>query len=193
MQNKRLLSVFIKKTVIKRNSKKSQVFFVSSTTICNQNVKLILRLKKRTFFPCNFESTCKKICRYQKNATLPVAMHGNCIISFFDKMFFFYIYEDTPKSMPKQKKSLKKRWHHLNKVYEIGMTRVLYRLSWGGFSCLKDRMLEKLQPIKIAKRFYWLNAFLKKIEVDVNRKCIKSVENNQKYYKLRFTTAILFR
>ena len=35
-------------------------------------------------------------------------------------------------------------------------------LSWGGFSCLKDRMLEKFQPIKIAKRFYWLNAFLTK-------------------------------
>ena len=33
----------------------------------------------------------------------------------------------------------------------------------GGFSCLKDRMLEKFQPIKIATRFYWLNAFLKKL------------------------------
>ena len=32
----------------------------------------------------------------------------------------------------------------------------------GGFSCLKDRMLENFQPIKIAKRFYWLNAFLTK-------------------------------
>ena len=32
----------------------------------------------------------------------------------------------------------------------------------GGFSCLKDRMLEKFQPIKIAKRFHWLNAFLTK-------------------------------
>ena len=32
----------------------------------------------------------------------------------------------------------------------------------GGFSCLKDRMLEKFQPIKIAKRYYWLNAFLTK-------------------------------
>ena len=31
-----------------------------------------------------------------------------------------------------------------------------------GFSCLKDRMLENFQPIKIAKRFYWLNAFLTK-------------------------------
>ena len=33
---------------------------------------------------------------------------------------------------------------------------------WGGFSCLKDGMLEKFQPIKIAERFYWLNAFLTK-------------------------------
>ena len=36
------------------------------------------------------------------------------------------------------------------------------RLKRGGFSCLKDRMLEKFQPIKIAMRFYWLNAFLTK-------------------------------
>ena len=27
---------------------------------------------------------------------------------------------------------------------------------------MKDRMLEKLQPIKIAKRFFWLNAFIRK-------------------------------
>ena len=27
---------------------------------------------------------------------------------------------------------------------------------------MKDRMLEKFQPIKIAKLFYWLNAFLTK-------------------------------
>ena len=38
----------------------------------------------------------------------------------------------------------------------------IYSLQWGGFACLKDRMLEKFQPIKIAKRFYWLNAFLTK-------------------------------
>ena len=33
---------------------------------------------------------------------------------------------------------------------------------WGGLSYLKDRMLEKFEPIKIAKRLYWLNAFLTK-------------------------------
>ena len=33
---------------------------------------------------------------------------------------------------------------------------------WGGFSSLKDQMLEKFQPIKIPERFYWLNAFLTK-------------------------------
>ena len=32
-----------------------------------------------------------------------------------------------------------------------------------GFSYWRDRMLEKFQPIKIAKRSYWLNAFLIKL------------------------------
>ena len=32
----------------------------------------------------------------------------------------------------------------------------------GGFSSLKDRLLERSHLIKIARRFYWLNAFLTK-------------------------------
>ena len=53
----------------------------------------------------------------------------------------------------------------------------------GRFSCLKTRMLEKFQPIKIAKRFYWLNAFLTKsksvlAENVLNQwKIIKNIKN----------------
>ena len=52
-----------------------------------------------------------------------------------------------------------------------------------GFSCSKDQMLEKSQPIKIAKRSYWLNAFLTKSKsiltenVLSQRKIIKNFTN----------------
>ena len=85
--------------------------------------------------------------------------------------------------------------HYLSASFQDSVFDILLVVQKGeGFSCLKDRMLEKFQPIQIAKRFYWLNAFLShKIEVNINRKSFKSVENNQKYYKLWVTTAKLFR
>ena len=47
-----------------------------------------------------------------------------------------------------------------------GVSQVFKKLDYSplreGLSCLMDRMLEKSQPIKIAKRFYWQNAFLTK-------------------------------
>ena len=45
---------------------------------------------------------------------------------------------------------------------------------------MKDRMLEKLQPIKIAKRSYWLNAFLTKSKSILTENVInqwKKIEN----------------
>ena len=54
---------------------------------------------------------------------------------------------------------------------------------WGGFSCLKDRTLEKFQPIKIAERFYWLNTLLTKSKSKLTEnvlnqwKIIKNITN----------------
>ena len=56
-----------------------------------------------------------------------------------------------------------------------------------------DRTLEKFHPLKIARRSYWLNAFLTKSKsiltgsVSNQWKIIKNVT------KLRVTTAIIFR
>ena len=56
--------------------------------------------------------------------------------------------------------------------------------TWrGGFSCLKDRMLDKFQTIKIAKRFFWLNTFLPKSKSKLTEnvlnhwKIIKTITN----------------
>ena len=59
------------------------------------------------------------------------------------------------------------RWSVDNQHWTISayqhLKKLLLRSDFrGGFLCLKDRMLEKLQPIKIAKRFNWLNVILTK-------------------------------
>ena len=55
----------------------------------------------------------------------------------------------------------------------------------GGSSCLKDQMLEKFRPIQIAKLSFLLAKCLShKIEVNINKKCFKSVENIQKIIQI---------
>ena len=58
----------------------------------------------------------------------------------------------------------------------------------GGFSCLKDRMLEKISTNQNRQAFLLAKCLSHKIEVNINRKCIKSVENNKKNYELRVRT-----
>ena len=58
-----------------------------------------------------------------------------------------------------------------------------YTKQGGGFSCLRDRLLKNFQPIKIAKRSYWLNAFLTKSKSKLSEnvlnqwKVIKNITN----------------
>ena len=54
-------------------------------------------------------------------------------------------------------------------------------------------MLEKFQAIKTAKRFYWLNASPSKLKSILTENVLNQKKHNQKNYKLRVTTAILFR
>ena len=51
-----------------------------------------------------------------------------------------------------------------------------------------DRMLEKLQPIKIAKRFYWLNAFLTKSKSILTENVLNQWKTIKENYELRVTT-----